>query len=334
MTRVAVLLTCLSLAGCKTDTTTAPEQKNVAVAVPGSTNVAFLALLAAKQLGYFQDEGITVDIKDVASGTAARQLVIDGQAQAAIGFYELAIQAQAQGIDLVAVALAADRPGLVLAVRKDLAGSITKVADLKGRRVGIAAVGSGTHNLLRYLLLKAGVQESDVTIVTIGNGATAISAVQSKNVDALVGLDPAITTLLLANQITLLVDTRSANATTATYGGDYPATSLYTLRAFAARNPATTRALVKGIVRATEWLRTTPPLEIPVKLNFGTDPASRELWVQILNDSKEMFAESGRFTPEDTKRVFDAVSLFDSQVAASKIDLSRTYTNWFVDAVR
>jgi hypothetical protein len=47
-----------------------------------------------------------------------------------------------------------------------------------------------------------------------------------------------------------------------------------------------------------------------------------------------MFAESGRFTPEDTKRVFDAVSLFDSQVAASKIDLSRTYTNWFVDAAR
>jgi len=332
--RKAILLSLLVLAGCKKDTTTAPEQKNVAVAVPGSSNVAFLALTAAKTLGYFQDEGITVDIKDVASGTAARQLVIDGQAQAAIGFYELAIQAQAQGIDLVAVALAADRPGLVLGVRKDLAGSITKVADLKGRRVGIAAVGSGTHNLLRYLLLKANVQESDVTIVTIGNGATAISAVQSKTVDALVGLDPAITTLLLANQISLLVDTRNATATTTTYGGDYPATSLYTLRAFAARNPATTRALVKGILRATEWLRTTPSLGIVNALGLGTDQASRDLWVKMLDDSKDMYHSDGHYNPTDTRRVFDAVSLFDSQVGNSQVDLRRTYTNWFVDAAR
>jgi len=54
----------------------------------------------------------------------------------------------------------------------------------------------------------------------------------------------------------------------------------------------------------------------------------------MLDDSKDMYHPDGHYNPTDTKRVLDAVSLFDSQVANSKVALSRTYTNWFTDAAR
>ena len=132
----------------------APEQPSITISVPGAQNVAFLPLLAADKLGYFAREGLTVEIRDV-NGVAARELVQDGTAQAAMGFYELTLQAQS---DLLGVALAAIQPGLVLSARADL--TIRTAGDLRGRRVGVAALGSGTHNLLRYLLRQANVPKT------------------------------------------------------------------------------------------------------------------------------------------------------------------------------
>jgi NitT/TauT family transport system substrate-binding protein len=333
MRRSIPLLLCLTVLGCH-ETSTAPEQSQLVISVPGVTNVAFLPLTVADRVGFLAAEGLTVEIRDVANGAAARQLLQDGSAQAVMGFYEQTIQAQSEGNDLLGVALAAIRPGLVLAARSEFAASIRTVSDLRGRRVGVAALGTGTHNLLRYLLRKASIPESEVTVVPIGNGASAIQAVESKQVDALVGLDPAITTLLQRGLVVILEDTRTAAATRDVYGGDYAASSLYMQRDFVNANPRTTQRLVNATLAATAWLRTTPPDQIVTQLALGSDADTRQLWVRIITDSQEMFSQTGRFSEADVQRVLDAIKLFDDRVAQAQIDLSRTYTNRFVDAAK
>ena len=307
----------------------APEQPSITISVPGAQNVAFLPLLAADKLGYFAREGLTVEIRDVPNGVAARELVQDGTAQAAMGFYELTLQAQS---DLLGVALAAIRPGLVLSARADL--TIRTAGDLRGRRVGVAALGSGTHNLLRYLLRQANVPENEVTVAAIGNGTSAINAVEAKEVDALVGLDPAITTLLQRAEITTVVDTRTAAGTHAVYGGDYAASTLYMRRDFTESNPLTTQHVVNAIVPAIAWLRSTSADEIVSRLGLATDAGQIQLWTKILTDSREMFSPTGKFVAADAQRVLDAMTLFDTGVAQANIKLSDTYTNRFVDASR
>lgn len=310
----------------------APEQSRITISVPGAQNVAFLPLLAADKLGYFAREGLTVEIRDVPNGVAARQLVQDGTAQAAMGFYELTLQAQSEGQDLLGVALAAIRPGLVLSARADV--TIRAAGDLRGRRVGVAALGSGTHNLLRYLLRQANVPENEVTVAAIGNGTSAINAVEAKEVDALVGLDPAITTLLQRAEITTVVDTRTEAGTHAVYGGDYAASTLYMRRDFTQSNPLTTQHVVNAIVPAIAWLRSTSVDEIVSRLGLATDAGQIQLWTKILTDSREMFSPTGKFVAADAQRVLDAMTLFDTGVAQANIKLSGTYTNRFVDASR
>lgn len=327
------LLLLLLLAGCE-DSPAGPERPRITVAVPGATNVAFLPLMVAQEEGFFRRQGLEVEILDAASGAEARQLLLDGEADAVMGFYEHTIQLQAEGRDILGVVLVANRPGLVLAVRAGLSAQIRQVSDLRGRRVGISSPGSGTHNFLNYLLARANIAPSEVTLVAVGLGSTAIQAIETGQVDALVSLDPTITTLVLRQLVNVLVDTRTEAGVRDAYGGTYASTVIYTHRDFTQRNPGTTQRLVNATLAATAWLQSTAPEQVVTRLGLATDVPGRQLWVQVIASSQGMFSSEGRFVEADVQRVLGALRLTDPRVAGAQLDLGRTYTNRFVDAAR
>ena len=69
------------------------------------------------------------------------------------------------------------------------------IKDLKGMRIGVVALGSGTHIWVEMLLKSAGVSPKDVTFIAVGANATAVAAFQQKLVDVMLVYPPIYQTL-------------------------------------------------------------------------------------------------------------------------------------------
>ncbi len=311
----------------------APEKQRVILAVGGKPAVVYLPLTLVERLGLFEQEGLRVEIQDFAGGARALQALVGGSADVVMGFYDHTIQMQAQGRDIIAVVEVGQYPGLVLGVRTDLADRVRSPADLKGLRVGVTAPGSSTHFFLNFLLAGAGLSPSDVSAIGIGATATAVAAVERKQVDALVNVDPVITQLESRGLIRILADTRTPQGSLAAFGGEYPAAVLYTFRSFTEQNPETTQRLVNAIVKGLRWMQGKTPEEVAALLPEEYFLGDRELYMNVLTRSLQMFSPTGRFSPGAPDRAYKVLSMFDEKVARANIDLSRTFTNRFVDRV-
>ena len=309
----------------------APEKKNVTIAVGGKSLVVYLPLTVAEQLGYFADEGLNVKIEDFKGGSAALKALLGRSADLVVGYFDHIVRLQAQGRDLEGVVLMGKYPGLVLAVRSDLADKIKSVADLKGHIVGVTKPGSSTNYFVFYLLAKEGLKPTDVSIVGVGGGASTIAAVERKQVDAISHVEPVITTLEKRGKIKVLADTRNKAGAEAIFGGPYPAATLYTHRSFVEQNPETTQRLVNAIVRALQWMQGKSAEEVVAvmpKAYYQSDP---ELYTEIVRNSLGMFSENGLFPEQGPKTAYKVLSMFDEKLAAANVDLAKTYTNAFVE---
>ena len=90
------------------------DKTTIQMAVGGQTQFIYLPLTLADRLGYFKDEGLTVNISDLRGGSEAMAAMMGGSVDMVTGFYEHTIRARAQGKRLVMVALFDRYPGLVL----------------------------------------------------------------------------------------------------------------------------------------------------------------------------------------------------------------------------
>jgi len=307
------------------------EKTKVILAVGGKTAIVYLPLSIVEQKGFFKEEGLEVEIQDFAGGAKALEALVGGSADVVMGFFDHTIQMQAQGRDITAVVQVGRYPGLVLGVRSDLADKVKKASDLKGMKVGVTAPGSSTHFFINYLLSKEGLKPTDISAIGIGTTATAVAAVEKKEVDALVNVDPVMTQLEQRGLIKILVDTRTEKDTAQVFGGEYPAAVLYAKREFVEKNPGTTQRLVNAIVKGLRWMAGRKAEEVVAILPESYAAGNKDLYLQIVAKSLGMFSPNGRFAETAPQTALQVLSLFDTKVAAAKVDVTKTFTNRFVD---
>src|SRR3989449_811589 len=146
----------------------AKDPATIQMAVGGQTQFIYLPLTLANQLGYFKDEGLSVNISDLRGGSEAMAAMMGGSVDMVTGFYEHTIRARAQGKHLVMVALFDRYPGLVLMVGKPHFNQVHSIKDLVGKPVGVTAPGSSTDQLVKYLLRQNGLDPHSIPVVTSG----------------------------------------------------------------------------------------------------------------------------------------------------------------------
>src|SRR6201993_2173342 len=127
----------------------------------------------ADKRGYFKDEGLTVKFIRFDSAAKAMAPLGTGELAVASGATSAALyNAVKRGVPLKIVAdKASNPPGFgfeALMVRKDLEGTIKKLADFKGRKIAISAAGNSEDFLVDYALRKAGLTIHDVDPVYLG----------------------------------------------------------------------------------------------------------------------------------------------------------------------
>lgn len=305
------------------------EKPKLTLGVGGKPLLYYLPLTVAEKKGFFKEQGLEVEINDFGGGAKSLQALVGGSVDVVTGAYEHTIRMQAKGQDIRAVVELGRFPGIVIAVRKDLAGKVKSAADFKGLKIGVTAPGSSTALTAQYAMVKAGLKASDAPIIGVGGGASAVAAMKQGQVDLISHLDPVISKLEADGDVTALIDTRTEAGTKALFGGANPAAVLYLKNDFAEKNPVTTQKLVNAFVKALKWLETAKPEEVadlvPAEYHLGDKP----LYLRSVKNSLESYSRTGISSPEAMKSMYDALKLLDPELANSKVDLGKTFIDSF-----
>lgn len=328
--RAAMALTALAIA---TGGAAAQSKIKVSVAVGGAGCLCYLPVVLAKQLGEYDKAGVEVELIDFKGGSQALQAVIGGSADVVSGYYDHCVNLAAKGQHLQSFVVYDRYPGMVLAVSPE-GKDIKSVKDLAGKAVGVSAPGSSTDFFLKYLLAKNGMDPNSVSVVGIGLAATAVAAMEHGKVSAAIMLDPAAT--LMQNKFKekyrILADTRTAKDTLDVFGGEYPGGSLYTRAEWIQKNEATVQKMTNAIIATLKWIHSHTPEEIMAKMPAELIGPDKELYLAALKNTIPMFSVNGMMDPKGAQAVLAVFSQSVPEIAKANIDLSKTYTNRFVEA--
>ncbi|OQW88614.1 MAG: ABC transporter substrate-binding protein [Rhodoferax ferrireducens] len=306
------------------------EKAKVTLAVGGKNLLYYLPLTIAEQLGYFKAEGLDVTIVDFAGGAKALQAVVGGSADVVSGAFEHTINMQFKGQMMRAFVLQGAAPQIVLGINPKTMPNFKTVADLKGKKVGVSAPGSSTNVMLNFVLAKAGLKPSDVSVIGVGTGSGAVAAMRSGQIDAMSNLDPVITLLMRSGDLQVVSDTRMVTESEKVFGGPMPAGCLYAPQTFIDKNPATTQALTNAMVRANKWIQGAGAAEIIKAVPEGFLLGDRAVYIDAFLAAKKALSPDGMIPPRGADTAFRALASVDAKLAAAKLDLNAVYTNEFV----
>jgi len=199
---------------------------DVTIMVGGIEKQIYLPAKLADQLGYFKDEGITVDLLSEPAGVDATDEMLSGAVQGVVGFYDHTVDLQGLGKFAESVVQFSQAPGEVELVSSKHP-EVKSFADFKGMNLGVTGLGSSTNFLTQYMEIKNGLQLSDVTSVPVGAGDTFIAALKQDQIQGGMTTEPTVSRLLDTGEAKVLIDMRTVEGTKAALGGTYPAASLY-----------------------------------------------------------------------------------------------------------
>jgi NitT/TauT family transport system substrate-binding protein len=306
------------------------EKRDVHIAVGGQASFYYLPITIAERQGYFKDEGLNIKISDFAGGAVALRAVVGGSADVVSGAYEHTISLQAKKQYFQAFVAQGRLPQIAFGVASAKAASVKSFKDLKGMKVGVSAPGSSTHNLVKQLLTKGGLDPNkDVAVIGVGLGATAINALKSGQIDAISNTDPVMTKLELDNAIKVIADTRTLKGTEAVWGAPLPAGVLHAAIEFVQKNPNTVQALANAIVRADKWIARASATDVAKVVPESYLLGDRALYLFSYDKVKEAISPDGLISDAGAKATLSSLAAFDPNIKPAEIDLKRTYTNEF-----
>jgi NitT/TauT family transport system substrate-binding protein len=337
----AALLAATTMAACANNasgaTTSAKKvdasAPTVTIMVGGLSKQIYLPFMLAKQLGYYDKIGVNVNLVDEPAGGDATQNMLAGQVQGVGGFYDHTIALQAQGKSAEAVVSMLQIPGEVELCRSDLKGKIKSPADFKGQSLGITDVGSSTDFLTQYLTKKAGVDPASTTRRGVGAGQTFIAAMKQKAIACGMTTEPTVSQAVSDGTAFILLDMRTAAGSKAALGGTYPATSLYMQTSWAEKNKPTVQKLVNAYVSTLAWIQGHSAAEIADKMPADYyKGVGKAAYVKALASEKGIFNPNGLMPADGPQTCLAVLSEFNPKVQGKTIDLSKTFTNQFVQA--
>lgn len=269
-----------------------PEKPELHIAA-ASTGITYLPMLVAKQRGYFKDEGLDVTIAAFSGGSKTLEALLGGSSDMVAGAYSNTITMATKGQHLVVVAAQVICPGWIFGVSQKHEADVKSPKDLKGMRIGVSAPGSSTHMAVNYILHKAGLQPSDVSIIGVGQAAGAVAAMQAGQIDALIVNDPSATILTKDGSMRPLENMRTADGNVKVFGSDYPESSVFATKDFIDKNPKTVQAVANAIVRAEKWIAKATPQQVAENVPPQYLGDNKTLYAEAFTNSRRCIAQNG-----------------------------------------
>ena len=249
----------------------APERIKIRLApMPG---IGHLVPELAVGLGYFNDEGIDVEMVNVMNyrdeDFFSTELLNDGTIDAEICWYQRVVFGIGNGAPAQAVFLIENSPHLTISVANRLKDQIKSAADFKGRTIADSAGFSTRRYLTDVIIEHAGLARDSYTPAPAELSAKLpllTEALKAGHVDIVSCMEPMTTNLLATNLVTPLYDLSTAEGTRAALGDVWPARCLYLAPKYIQAHPDRVQRLVNVFVRTMRFINTHSAEEIVAKM--------------------------------------------------------------------
>lgn len=299
---------------------------------------SYTPLTVAKHLGYFADEGLDVTLQAVGGSNEAAIQISAGNgdigaaspAQALVGMQSATDMQIKYVYDLYYANIWS------LSVPPD--SPIRSVADLKGKKIGIASMGSAGTTFGRAFAAKAGLDpDRDITFIPVGSGAQAVTAVKTKAVDALAFWDAALAKFEVAGlqMRELPVDPVLASL---------PDVSLLARPETIRKDPQMIARFARAVAKGYDFTMANPAAAVAITWKMYPEamprnvPADKALDEGIKVNQRRMAIWSspaskdkhGRFEEQDWKKL--VTFMMEQKIMKEEVPTSRIFTNDFIDA--
>ena len=135
----------------------------------------------AHELGYFQREGVDVELIRVQQTPSALASLMAGEGEMANVSVDSILQLMARGSDSLRAVTSPNKSlPFLIASRSDIAGP----ADLVGHSFGVGRIGSLDHSLSSKVLASEGVDMDGLEVVTLGQPSVRAQALAAGQIDA------------------------------------------------------------------------------------------------------------------------------------------------------
>src|SRR5712691_8786578 len=155
--------------------------------------LAFLPIYAARANGYFNDEGVTLELIIVQGGGPDLQALIAGSVDFDATSTGGLLRAFSGGVELLGIHNVVGKCIIDLIIRQETAKRLgitpampvqEKLRRIKGTIVGASRVGSLSYQIAYFLAKEAGLEQGkDVTILGVGGGDSALAALKTGKID-------------------------------------------------------------------------------------------------------------------------------------------------------
>jgi NitT/TauT family transport system substrate-binding protein len=294
------------LAGIKANAVQGAEPQVIRVNIPGPHLLPFIPIELIPKLGIDQALGVQLAIRYLPSGVLALEDALAGNAQFAGTAFSVLPAFVAKGKPVYAVAvLSSGVPPYSILIRPELAKSVRRLSDLKGRSIGVP-MGSATSKtylqvMLELWLATQGVRNNEVRWVqTNQNLAGMEGSLASGMVDAVFCEEPLAGTLVRKKIGLHLASLSDPNAPNQAGWANHIRAVLACSREVVERHPQQVELMTAMLKHSLRWIHLNQPADIVAKLGIEDVELSQDL-ASPIKRIPNLFSPDGRFKPAEVE---------------------------------
>jgi len=276
-------------------------------AVTGAQSGMFMA----KEEGLFKKNGLDVELLHISSSSRGIQAILAGEI--AFSYMDGANQVQAnlKGANIAFVAGATNRQVFSLMAKPE----IKRIADLRGKKIGITRIGSSTHTSALFALNTAGLKQSDYQILPLVEVPNILTALLAGQVDAGVVSPPTNSRARKAGLNELM--------NLAKEGPEFVSVAVGTSRSYIKGNEDIVRRVVRSYAEGVQFFKNNKAAAQRMMQKY-----LRVKEQDILDDAYNQFREYLAYPPYVTQKAMESVL---ADVAASDPSAKNSKPEDFMD---
>jgi NitT/TauT family transport system substrate-binding protein len=255
-------------------------------AVTGAQSGIFMA----NQERLFKKHGLDVELIHIPSSSRGIQAILAGEIAFSFMDGSNAAQANLKGANVVLVAGATNRQVFSLMAKPEF----KRIADLKGKKIGITRVGSSTHTSALYALGSAALRTNDYQLLPLLEVPNIFTALSAGQIDAGVMSPPTNARAKKAGFVELM--------NIAKEGPEFVSVAIGTSRSYIKANEDVVRRVVRAYAEGVQLFKRNKPaaLSMMAKQLKVTDP-------EIQEDTYSQFRDYLEYPPYVSRKGMEAV---------------------------
>jgi len=288
----------------------------ISISVPGPGATAYLPVDLISKIGPDKAESAELNVHFSPSGGSSLTEMLTNNADFSVVGMPAAMSIRLKDPRVIALAAVNDLPLYVLLVRQGLKGKVNKIADLKGKTIGLhsdsASTKTTSQQVLELIFRRGGVPPGSYRKVSIGRRWESESLMlRTGEADAVIGDEPHATRMVedkIAFQLLHLGDPETMRL----YAGTgFLRGTLLGRRDHMEKDPGKSEKMVRIIQRTLKWMATHTPEEIVDKLEINS-PDEHDRLVALLRKYPRQYSTDGKFS---TRQLAETEIFFiDSQL--------------------